>query len=138
MSADELAAAVAELGALPVPVGPEPKAELALPWAAEMPDGDLHLFLDDLVSAAMGRWRSDPEVPDRTVLADIERVCREWRTPGVGYRSDPEPEVTPDAVSRVFSPVASLREPEGEFYGALHHDYRPDLGRDLPETGGTS
>lgn len=62
----------------------------ALPWAHTMPDGDLHGFLDDMVSAAMGRWRSGPEVPDRTVLADIERVCREWRTPGEGYRSDPE------------------------------------------------
>jgi hypothetical protein len=63
----------------------------ALPWAAAMSDDDLHGFLGDLVSAAMGRWRSEPEVPDRTVLADIEKVCADWRTPGQGLRSD-EPE----------------------------------------------
>ncbi|MDX3033734.1 hypothetical protein [Streptomyces scabiei] len=60
----------------------------ALPWAHVMPDDDLHGFLDDMVSAALGRWRSDPEVPDRQVLADIERACAQWRTPGQGYRSD--------------------------------------------------
>lgn len=70
----------------------------ALPWAHEMPDGDLHGFLDDLVSAALGRWRSGPEVPDRTVLADIERVCANWRTPGEGFRSDADEEAAPDAV----------------------------------------
>lgn len=135
MSADELAAAVEEYGAfpMPVPVGPEPQPELALPWAHEMPDGDLAGFLDDLVGAALNRWRTDPggPVPDRVTLADIERVCREWRTPGVGYRSDPEPEPVPDAMTTVFVPVASLREPEPEFYGLVHHDWR--IGRDLPE-----
>ena len=63
----------------------------ALPWAHAMDDSDLHLFLDHLVSAALGRWHSDPEVPDRTVLADIETACAQWRTPGQGLRSD-EPE----------------------------------------------
>ncbi len=131
---------LAELGivgsadVLPVPGGPE--LELALPWAHVMPDGDLGGFLDDLVSAALNRWRTDPDgpVPDRVTLADIERVCREWRTPGQGYRSDPEPEAIPDAVTKVFSPVASLREPEGEHWAAVHHSYR--VPRDLPETGG--
>ncbi|MFF7837626.1 hypothetical protein ACFZC6_02135 [Streptomyces ossamyceticus] len=121
--------AVAALGALPMPAGP-----VSLPWAHAMSDDDLHEFLGDLVSAAMGRWRSEPEVPDRTVLADIEKVCADWRTPGEGLRSDPAPEPVPDAVSRVFSPVASLREPEGEFHNALHHSYL--VGHDLPETGG--
>lgn len=60
----------------------------ALPWAHTMDDGDLHLFLDDLVSAAMGRWRSDPDIPDRQVLADVEKACADWRTPGQGLRSD--------------------------------------------------
>lgn len=179
---------------LPVPVGPEPQpSELALPWAHEMSDDDLPGFLDDLVSAAMGRWRSEPEVPDREVLADIERVCADWRTPGQGYRSD-EPEVfvprtersywvdiadalnaahsagmpvgidldgtltdrnawsvvwdraaeqwvvagyeddeaEPDAVTRSFLPVASLREDVYE--SPLHRDWRTP--HDLPETGG--
>lgn len=108
----------------------------ALPWAHAMPDDDLHEFLGDLVSAAMGRWRSEPEVPDRTVLADIEKVCADWRTPGEGLRSDPEPEPAPDAVTRVFAPVASLREPEPEFHAYLHHPYQRE--HDMPETGGVS
>lgn len=189
------------VGALPVPVLPEPQA-LSLPWAHVMPDDDLSGFLNDLVSAALNRWRTDPEgpVPDRVTLADIERVCREWRTPGEGYRRDPEPdaevfvpqtersrwvaiaealnaahsagmpvgidldgtltdrnawsvvwdraaeqwvvagyeddEPVPDAVTRVFSSVASLREPEGEFHAYLHHENR--VPHDLPETGGAS
>jgi hypothetical protein len=65
-----------------------PDAGPTLPWAHAMDDSDLHEFLGDLVSAAMGRWRSEPEVPDRTVLADIEKVCADWRTPGQGHRSD--------------------------------------------------
>ncbi|MFE9448340.1 hypothetical protein [Streptomyces sp. NPDC006739] len=60
----------------------------ALPWAHAMTDDDLHLFLDDLVSAAIDRWRSDPNVPDRDILANIEKVCSNWQTPGQGYRSD--------------------------------------------------
>jgi hypothetical protein len=59
-----------------------------LPWAAAMSDEDLHGFLNDLLSAAMGRWQSDPDVPDRDVLAAIETACADWRTPGQGYRSD--------------------------------------------------
>lgn len=143
-------AELAELGisgsadVLPVPVLPEP--QLALPWAHEMPDGDLSGFLDDLVSAALNRWRTDPDgpVPDRVTLADIERVCREWRTPGVGYRSDPEPEVTPspsfaERAARESDPgrrvaYRMLAEPDGEFDAYLRHPYR--TGHDLPETGG--
>jgi hypothetical protein len=70
----------------------------ALPWAHVMDDYDLHLFLDDLVSAAMGRWRSDPDIPDRQVLADVEKACADWRTPGQGPRSDePASQPTPRA-----------------------------------------
>ena len=32
----------------------------ALPWAHAMSDHDLHGFLGDLVSAAMGAWQSEP------------------------------------------------------------------------------
>jgi hypothetical protein len=166
-----------------------------------MSDHDLHGFLDDLVSAALGRWRSEPEVPDRTVLADIEKVCADWRTPGRGLRSDepeafvprtersywvaiaealnaahsagmpvgidldgtltdrnawsvvwdraaerwtvdgyeddaaPGPDERPvNELTAVFVPVASLREPEGEFHSYLHHPYT--TGHDRPETGG--
>lgn len=104
----------------------------ALPWAHAMDDGDLSMFLDDMVSAALGRWRSGPEVPDRTVLADIEKVCADWRTPGEGLRGDPEPEAVPDAVRQAYMPVASLREDPHD--SPLHHSYR--VPRDLPELGG--
>ena len=111
----------------------------ALPWAAAMDDGDLSMFLNDLVSAAMGRWRSEPEVPDRETLADIEKVCADWRTPGVGYRSDAEPEAVPapserpvNELTTVYMPVAAYREDPHD--SPLHHDYR--VGHDLPELGG--
>lgn len=41
-----------------------------------------------------------------------------------------------DGLTKVFVPVASLREPEGEHYPHVHHDYR--VSHDLPETGGAS
>lgn len=71
----------------------------ALPWAAVMADEDLELFLNDLVSAAINRWQSDPEVPHRETLRLIEEACARWRTPG-GWRSDtPEiPAVFPEKV----------------------------------------
>lgn len=115
---------------LPVPVGPEPQA---LPWAHAMSDRDLHGFLDDLVSAAMGRWRSEPEVPDRTVLADIEKVCAAWRTPGLGLRLDGSE--FDGAVVRL-APSRAAEVPDGEHYASVHHAYK--LGHDLPETGGLS
>lgn len=158
-SITNLSDAVAAMGALPMPAAPEPQA---LPWAHAMSDHDLHGFLDDLVSAAMGRWRSEPEVPDRTVLADIEKVCADWRTPGAGSRLDgsefdgatvrlAEPEPEPDKQlkgrARLDASAAAaaeathwkrlgIEEPEGEFYTAVHHDYK--VGHDLPETGGAS
>ncbi|NUO42449.1 MAG: hypothetical protein HOV82_10455 [Streptomyces sp.] len=114
---DELRARVAEL---------EAHEKRALPWAHAMPDDDLHGFLGDLVSAAMGRWQHSPEVPDREVLAAVEKACAQWRTPGQGYRSD-EPET--DGITLRFAPVAALREDPHE--SPLHHTYR--LGRDLPQ-----
>jgi hypothetical protein len=66
------------------PLGTRP----ALPWAHVMDDADLGMFLDDLVSAALGRWRSEPDLPLRTVLADIEKACADWRTLGRGLRGD--------------------------------------------------
>jgi hypothetical protein len=106
----------------------------ALPWAHTMSDDDLPGFLDDLVSAAMGRWRSEPEVPDRTVLADIEKVCADWRTPGQGYRGDePEAEQS-DGLTRLLAPTQVLREDVDE--SPLRHDYR--TSHDMPETGGAT
>ncbi|MER6534378.1 hypothetical protein ABT215_11305 [Streptomyces sp900105755] len=45
-------------------------------------------------------------------------------------------DVPADAITRTIAPTQALREPEGEFHSFLHHDCRPGLGHDLPETGG--
>jgi hypothetical protein len=42
--------------------------------------------------------------------------------------------VVGDRLTRTFAPTQALRELDGEFYAAVHHDYR--TGRDLPEMGG--
>jgi hypothetical protein len=134
------------------------KESSALPWAHAMDDGDLSGFLDDLVSAALNRWRHDPEVPDRETLADIEKVCADWRTPGQGLRSDepeaPGPDAEADGITRRIAPTQALHEeraagetdpgrraawrmlaePEPEFHEFLYHPYTK--GHDRPETGG--
>jgi hypothetical protein len=134
-SFDELAerGIVGVADALPVPVGPEPQAPsggypLALPWAALMDDEDLQEFLGDLLDSLNGDASST-----RAVLDEVEKTCGTWRLVAEaqhGHNTAPGP----DAVTRVFSPVASLREPEGEHYEHVHHTYR--VGHDLPETGG--
>lgn len=53
--------------------------DLVLPWAAAMPDEDLHEFLGELTAAAVRHYQRDPEATDRQVLAEIERVAGEWR-----------------------------------------------------------
>ncbi|MFB6787632.1 hypothetical protein ACFCWT_13245 [Streptomyces olivaceus] len=97
---------------LPMPAGPEPQAAASLPWAHVMVDDDLHLFLDDLVAAAMNRWRTEPDgssVPDRVTLTLVEKACAAWRTPGRGLRSD-EPERDP--VEELIGANLSLYEEE--------------------------
>jgi hypothetical protein len=133
LSADELAAAVAKCGALPmpVPVGPEPQTSggypPALPWAALMDDEDRAEFLDELAAAATTHASSD------VVLAEVEKACATWRLIAEaqhGHNTAPGP----DAMTRSFVSVASLREPEGEFHAFLHHPYQRE--HDMPETGG--
>ncbi|MFD9248445.1 hypothetical protein [Streptomyces bottropensis] len=133
MKARRLAVTVAKQGALPVPVpvGPEPKASAgyppALPWAALMDDEDFYDFRDDLVAAAAHGDRERAPV-------EMEKAVSTWRLIAEaqhGHNTAPGP----DAVTAVFSPVASLREPEGEFYPFLHRDGR--VPHDMPETGGT-
>ncbi|WP_119581530.1 hypothetical protein [Streptomyces europaeiscabiei] len=148
MSADELAAAVAELGALPmpVPVVPEPQQSggypAALPWAALMDDDDLAEFLNELGEAAIRCLNP------REALAEVERACGTWRLIGEaqhGHNTAPGP----DAVTTSFAERAAAEtDPgrrtawrmlaqdvmDGEHYRSVHHDWR--LGRDLPEMGG--
>jgi hypothetical protein len=111
---------------------PETAAEveaepLALPWAHVMPDDDLHGFLGDLLSAAIGRWQHSPEVPDREVLAAIERACAAWRTPGQGYRSDepaePERPADEDPIRYTLTEQAPVT-----IYRAEHPDSGITLG----------
>jgi hypothetical protein len=84
----------------------------------------------------------------REVLAERLRAGQQWRqgrNPELvseNFVSQSElrsifgiPLVAPwaDRLTQTFSPVASLREPEGEFYAFLHKGRVP---HDLPETGG--
>jgi hypothetical protein len=105
--------------------------------------------LNEALTAAAVRMRADaariaeleaerPRVRTEAI-ADVGGFLEEVGEKGAAYlvrtvdilaARDPEP----DAVTTVFVPVASLREPDGEFYGLVHHDWR--IGRDLPETGG--
>jgi hypothetical protein len=101
----------------------------ALPWARLMDHEDLTDFLDELAASAITHASSE------VALAEVEKTCGTWRLTAEaqhGHNTAPGP----DAVTRTFVPVASLREegPGGEHYPAVHHTYR--LGHDLPETGG--
>jgi hypothetical protein len=119
---------------LPVPAGPEPQAPAegyppALPWAALMDDEDLLDFLDELTDAAT----TNASCVER--LAEVERACSTWRLIAEAQHAH-NTAPGPDAMTRTFLPVASLREdvPDGEHCQAVHHTYR--VGHDLPETGG--
>ncbi|WP_322501770.1 hypothetical protein TR631_33605 [Streptomyces rochei] len=97
---------------LPMSATSELERGSALPWAHAMSDGDLHLFLDDLVGAAMNRWRTEPDgtsVPDRETLALVEEACARWRTPGEGNRLDGS---GLDGIVRLIAPTQALQVPE--------------------------
>lgn len=100
----------------------------ALSWAHTMSDHDLNGFLDDLLSAASGRWQHSPEVPNRVTLAEIEKACARWKTPGEGSRLDGSEF---DGVTVQIAPTLSLEDPHDS---PLHHRYT--TSRDLPELGG--
>lgn len=112
---------------------PDGKYPPALPWAALMDDEDLQEFLGDLLDSL----NSNPP-STRAVLAEVEKTCSTWRLVAEaqhGHNTAPGPDERPvNELTSVFSPVASLREPEGEFYGFLHRDGR--VPHDLPGTDG--
>lgn len=150
MSAEEsitsLPDAVAALGALPVPVGPEPQASDV---AAEQLDFLHRVTLPDLRREVQhhqdgkARWRERAETAEARV-AELEAelaVANGVLDDAAQARRDgtacPCPSV--DRTHQVGCPedgvpVATLREPDGEFHGALHHTYR--VSHDMPETGG--
>jgi hypothetical protein len=111
--------------------------DLSLPWAHAMSDDDLHGFLDDLVSAALNRWRSGPDVPDRVTLAEIEKACAGWRTPGQGFRGD-APEVEPaDGRDRIvaYRNPGNPRELLCREHGPRYDDLVPVTSAELPDGG---
>lgn len=195
MSADEsiteLAAAVAELGALPmpVPVGPEPQeadadvvaaraAQVISAMGAELrglkKESD-RLFLawgsarmrsrrknealkklkarvaeleaerhstNEALDDAVQQRRADQEAFEAVrALCDAADyagiVSGGWFTVEAIRKALRLAAPGPDAVTKAFSPVASLREPDGEHYPHVHHDYRKGRDLDLPQTGGT-
>ncbi|MFI1728240.1 hypothetical protein ACH40E_03165 [Streptomyces acidicola] len=97
----------------------------ALPWARLMDDEDLTDFLDELAASAITHASSE------VALAEVEKTCSTWRLIAEaqhGHNTAPGP----DAMTRTFLPVASLRE--DVYKSPLHRDYR--TSHDLPETGG--
>lgn len=151
-------AAVAELGALPMPMGSKSEPSgypPAFPWARLMDDEDLADFLDELAAAAI------THASNARALAEVESTIGRWRLIAEaqhGHNTAPGP----DAVTHVFAPVASLREDplltgrarldasaardaeathwkrlgiEDPHDSPLHHPYR--LGHDLPGSDGS-
>jgi hypothetical protein len=177
VSADELAAVVAELGALPMPVPVAPESQ-----ASER--GRLRAALIEALSNAH-RTYPCPALGDR-IWSGCVHYDEAGRVSGVGSchserRADAVLAVRDAELERLSArvaeleaellvangalddaaqarrngiacpcpsadrphqvgcpedgvPAASLREPEGEFHGLLHHSYR--VPHDLPELGG--
>lgn len=147
--------AVRELGALPVPAGPEPQAltveqlqlrvdEVERKYTfdtaelkrriAEL-EAQRHVTneaLDDAVQALRVKQTAFETVRALCDAADYAGITSGgWFTveairKALGL-------VVPDGLTRNM-PVASLREPEPEFHAYLHHENR--VGHDLPKTGG--
>lgn len=163
MSADEsitsLSEAVAELGALPMPVGPGPQAlsaaEIRLSQYGEQrgtygnaSEKALHHIALDLRKELSDqreyeqrlREQHDLDVAElnrlRARVTELEaltpaaiQTCRKC---GAGYTYG-EP-CSSCAFKARMAAELQARGLEGEHYLSVHHDYR--LGHDLPETGG--
>lgn len=113
--------------------------ESPLAWADELDSKSLDNFLIALAAATEYE-------PLSGAVDEIHQLVRSFRE-AAQAQDEREPDV--DGAGRtyesyypersvkasVFSPVASLREPEGEFYPFLHRDGR--VSHDMPETGGT-
>jgi hypothetical protein len=137
----ELAAVVARKGALPMPIAPEP-SELErmrlrvdeVERAYTFDTADLKRRIAELEQALRADQERFETVRSLCDAADhVGIVSGGWFTVEAVRKAAGL--AGPDAVTRVFAPVASLREPEGEFYPFLHHANKTP--HDLPETGGT-
>lgn len=140
---------------LPVPVGPEPQADpvavgrrldlLALmdQRAASVVSPVLAAVLDEAERLRVERDEFCDRVDTLTAVAqgnkrhvvslttECQRLTARVAELEAERHSTNE---APDAMTRTYMPVASLREPEGEFYGFLHRE--GPVPHDLPETGG--
>lgn len=113
---------------LPMPVGTAAQSYgPVFPWAALMDNEDLTDFLDELAASAITHASSE------VALAEVEKSCATWRLIAEAqhaHNTAPGPDAEADGITRVIVPVQALREPEGEFYGFLHHENRTP--HDLP------
>lgn len=154
--ARELAAAVAEHGAFPVPVGPKPQG-LTVEREREIRSLDLLALMSDRVAPVVSghlavlldeidRLREERHTTNEA-LSDAAEALRADRCPcppasrphQVGCPLDGVPassERPVNGLTAKFMPVPSLREVlDGEHYASVHHDY--SKGRDVPGMDGT-
>lgn len=108
---------VGQADARPMPVGPEPRT-LDVAEAEERQE-----------NARLRARIAEPEKVEASAAADVARLAK-----ALLAAEARAPRPRPDALTKVFAPVASLREPEGEHYAQVHHSYR--VGHDLPEADG--
>lgn len=153
--------AVAAMGALPVPVGPQSQALSAARLAeAEERAAHLYEFGNDAAADEWNRLAGD-DVP--VLVAEIRRQAAviaelnesvstaaealrtrqscpcppEGRPHQVGcpQAEVPVSERPVNELTAVYTPLATMREvADGEHYAHVHHSYR--TGHDRPETGG--
>lgn len=139
MKARRLARAVARMGALPMPGGPEltPDREReiqSLDLLAMMPERSAAVVSGHL-AALLGevtRLRAERHATNEA-LDDVVRELRRMR-PRTTAQRPVEDDVTPQ-VQKLRTLLAGQREAvDGEHYASVHHAYR--VGRDLPPLGG--
>lgn len=128
--------AVRELGALPVPVGPEPQAaEVFVPRTERSYWVDIAAALNAAHSAGMPVGIDlDGTLTDHNAWSVVwDRDVERWEV--AGY-DDEAAAVEPDGITKVIAPTQVLRDVvvDGEHYALVHHTYKTP--RDLPETGG--
>ncbi|MDX3314713.1 hypothetical protein P1S61_37800 [Streptomyces sp. ME08-AFT2] len=149
--------AVRELGALPVPVGPEPQAaEVFVPRTERSYWVDIAAALNAAHSAGMPVGIDlDGTLTDHNAWSVVwDRAAERWTVAGYEAEADA---AEPDGITKVIAPVQALQPVEDPCHPCgcpkrfdrhawgcptladedpfgLHHTYR--VSRDLPELGG--